>query len=625
MITHLELRKRFSDFWKARGHVEVPGIPLIPQNDPTTLFTGSGMQQLVPNLLGEPHPLGSRLFNIQDCFRSQDIEEVGDNRHDTFFEMMGNWSLGDYFKKDQLPWFFTFLTQELELDPTRLFVTVFKGDAFAPRDVESELIWKTQFQQFSKEFLGIGISEISTNLDPEKGMSPTDRIFYYGASKNWWSRAGEPQNMPIGEIGGPDSEVFFDFDPTNQNNIHEQSLFASQPCHPNCDCGRFIEIGNSVFIEYIKTSDGSFKSLPKKNVDFGGGLERMLMATQDQSDIFKIDLFKPIIDSVSYTGVKDQSVIRNLRIIADHIRSATLLVTDGINPGPNEQGYVTRRLIRRAVRAAQGINIDPNALVNTIIATQSVYGPLYEPIKSPTVVTTIMDEITKYLTTLENGKRIISKAIHHNPNLNGIDVFNLYQSIGVPSGEVAEIAKEMGATVDMSGFEEAKKAHADESRLGSEQKFKGGLADQDEQSVKYHTATHLLHQALCDVLGSIVRQEGSNITGSRLRFDFRCDHKPSIEEIAKISEIINDKIQKAIPVNYVLLPKNEADKLGSKSFFKEKYPDMVKVYYVGDSLDSAYSKEFCGGPHVANTKTIGSLEIYKVEKIGKDIYRIYGK
>lgn len=656
MITHLELRKRFARFWKSNGHVEVPGIPLVPQNDPTTLFTGSGMQQLVPNLLGEPHPLGTRLFNIQDCFRAQDIEEVGDNRHDTFFEMMGNWSLGDYFKKEQLTWFFTFLTQELDLDPTRLYVTAFKGDMFAPRDNESETIWRDIFSQHTGAFVKMGIQKITVNENPEQGMEQTNRIFYYDATHNWWSRAGEPDKMPVGEIGGPDSEVFFDFDPDQKKRIHEGSLFSDKPCHPTCDCGRFVEIGNSVFMEYVKTKEG-FKPLPMKNVDFGGGLERMLMAAQNKSDVFEIDVFKPIVEVIADKEYHNSHKQKYIRIIADHIRSATQLAADGVTPGPNEQGYVMRRLIRRAVRSAHIIGLDPLLLDKAIKATQDVYEPFFEPITRSSVNTTIMDEILKYLKTLESGRKTIVKTISAkariiNPmiqenktvlpevKLNGNDIFNLYQSIGIPAEEVADIAKEMGATVDMTGFEEAKKSHIDTSRAGSEQKFKGGLADHSEQVVKFHTATHLLHQALCDVLGPIVRQEGSNITGERLRFDFRCDHKPTPEEMNQIETIIHKKIEEALPVNFIMLPKETAKKLGAKSFFREKYPDHIKMYVVGatqkdlDALkenpniplsSTIYSLEFCGGPHVTNTGDIGTISVYKVEKIGKELYRVYAK
>ena len=596
MISHIKLRKIFADFWESKGHVEVPGIPLVPQNDPTTLFTGSGMQQLVPNLLGEPHPLGTRLYNIQRCVRAQDIDEVGDNRHDTFFEMMGNWSLGDYFKKDQLDWFFTFLTQKLGLDPTRLYVTIFKGDKFAPRDMDSEQIWRSQFLQVSKDFLHIGIDEITVNEDPEGGMKKSDRIFYYGAHKNWWSRAGIPENMPVGEIGGPDSEVFFDFDPLQERKIHEKSAYSASECHPNCECGRFLEIGNSVFMEYVKAEDGFFKPLPKTNVDFGGGLERMLAAANDDPDVFKTDVLWPIVESVQ-----------------EHI----------------SKKYGFDEAQDRSFRMAKLLHIDrekpmKDMFKECVVATQNIYSPV-ENNHTLHVTNTILDEIDKYLNTFENGRKIIAKFVRQKSILNGQDVFDLYQSVGVASDEIVEMVKEQGGSVNMDGFEEAKQKHSALSRSGSEQKFKGGLADQSEQVVKYHTATHLLHQALCDVLGYSVQQEGSNITGERLRFDFRCDHKPTPEDIAKVSYIIQGKIQEALPVSFVIIPKAEAEKLGAKSFFKEKYPDMVKVYFVGQSIESAYSKEFCGGPHVVNTQEIGTIELYKSEKIGKDLYRVYGK
>ncbi|HNQ31029.1 MAG TPA: alanine--tRNA ligase-related protein [Candidatus Woesebacteria bacterium] len=643
MLTHLDVRKRFAQFWETHGHKEVPPIPLVPQNDPTTLFTGSGMQQLVPNLLGEPHPLGTRLYNVQRCIRAQDIDEVGDNRHVTFFEMMGNWSLGDYFKKEQIDWLTTFLTQKLGLNSTRLYATIFKGYTHVPQDTEAEAIWKEQFNNLlTKDFYVIGVKEVTVNTSPESGIKESDRIFYYDVSKNWWSRAGAPDTMPMGEVGGPSSEVFVDFDPQGALGIHAQSRFAQSPCHPNCDCGRFIEIGNSVFMEYVKAEDGFFQPLPKTNVDFGGGLERILMAIQQKQDVFETDLFWPIVQTISsdYSHHDDERK-KHTRIIADHMRTVTHLAADGIIPGPKEQGYLMRTLIRRAVRASHNLHMDVTQLDEAVRATQKIYAPVYEHVGAPRIPEIVMDEIRKYQNTLISGRKIIASFIKKKSHITGADVFNLYQSIGVPEGEVADIARSLGATVDMIGFEEAKRAHASSSKAGSEQKFKGGLADQSEQVVKYHTATHLLHQALGDVLGASVRQEGSNITGERLRFDFYCAHKPTPEELVQVANVINQKINDALAVRQIILPKEEAQRIGAKSFFKEKYPDMVKVFMIGASDETlqmlsskpiitprapfAYSIEFCGGPHVSNTKDIGKLDLYKFEKIGTDLYRIYGK
>ncbi len=617
MMSHIELRKRIAAFWKAREHIEVPGIPLIPQNDSTTLFTGSGMQQFVPNLMSEPHPSGTRVWNIQRCVRAQDIDEVGDNRHDTFFEMVGNWSFGDYFKKEQLPWMWELYTKEFGLDPHRLYVSVFGGSHGMTRDEESMAIWQDIF----------ATAGIKCEVGTAETWHPDQRITLYDAKKNWWSRAGTPDLMPVGEIGGPDSELFYDF------GTEFQDLTVDPSIHPNSDSGRFIEIGNSVFIQYIKTADGSLKELPKKNVDFGGGFERILAAVNRNPDVFLTDVFEPIITSLELPYVGNE---KQLRIIADHIRTATQMAADGIVPGPKEQGYVMRRLVRRAVRASQSLAIAPAQLEKAVRAAVRIFCETYTSINDPHVVSIVMDEITKYLQTLENGKRNIERFIKSKTVISseveksqaiidGKDLFALYQSTGVPVDDVADIARELGATVDIAGIEEAKKAHADASRGASEQKFKGGLADSSEQVVRYHTATHLIHQALFDTCGATVKQEGSNITGERLRFDFACDHKPTPDEIVQIQSLVNEKIQENLPVTYVVMPKDQAIVLGAKSFFREKYPDEVKVYFVGSSISEAYSKELCGGPHVKNTSEIGSIEIYKCEKIGKQIFRIYAK
>jgi len=631
MISHRKLRKIFADFWKSKGHVEVPGIPLVPQNDPTTLFTGSGMQQLVPNLLGEPHPLGTRLYNIQRCVRAQDIDEVGDNRHDTFFEMMGNWSLGDYFKKDQLRWVFDLYTNKesgFGLDPSKLYVTVFGGGEGIPTDEESIVLLKELFAE----------KGIATDVGTAETFQPNQHITRYGADKNWWSRCGTPNQMPAGEVGGPDSEIFYDFG--EDRNLHESAMVKDEKCNVNCDCGRFGEIGNSVFVQYVKQADGSLKELPKKNVDFGGGLERVLAAVNNDPDVFKTDAFSPIIRTLTpdYDALNDDSK-RRVRIIADHIRTAVQLASDRVLPSPKEQGYVMRSLIRRALLNANHLGISNQSLVDAMHAVVQIF----ETIDEATVENIIVAELHKYNVTIENGKKELKKRLAKQPNImiNGDIVFEIYQSTGLPPEVILDIGTSVGALIKLDGFDEAKQKHSELSRSGSEQKFKGGLADQSEQVVKYHTATHLLHQALCDVLGDSVRQEGSNITGERLRFDFFCDHKPTPEDITKVSTVIHSKIQEALAVNFVMIPKADAEKLGAKSFFKEKYPDMVKVYVIGVTKEdlakvtlepttyhlppTTYSIEFCGGPHVTNTKEIGSIELYKTEKIGKDLYRVYGK
>lgn len=581
--SHVQLRQMFKEFWKMQGHKEIPPIPLVPQNDPTTLFTGSGMQQLVPYLLGEPHPLGKKLFNIQPCFRSQDIEEVGDNRHTTFFEMMGNWSLGTYFKKEQLSWFWEFLTKELGLPKEKLYVSVFGGTKEIPEDKETYKIWKS---------LGI----------------PEERIFKYGADKNWWSRAGEPKDMPAGEPGGPDSEVFYEF-----TQVKHDPLFGKK-CHPNCECGRFLEIGNSVFMEYRKNPDGSFSSLPNKNVDFGGGIERILAALNDAPDIFTTDVYKSIMNTIKNNDIKLK------RIIADHIKAAVFLIKNGILPSPKEQGYVLRRLLRRSIVKA-GKNkeiISKDFFAPTIKQVLSIYDGIYFNIEEDFefINNTINEETLKFSKTLERGLKEIEKI----NKLDGKTAFNLYQSYGFPFEITEELAHEKKQVIDKKDFLDEFLKHKQQSKLSAPSKFKGGLADQNEETIKYHTSTHLIHQALTDILGPKIRQEGSNITTERLRFDYFSPVKPSSEQIKKVEKLVNEKIFQKLPVEFKIMPKEQASKLGAKSFFKQKYPEAVKVYFIGD-----YSKEFCGGPHVKNTSEIGKIEIFKNEKIGSNIYRIYAK
>jgi len=610
MLTHVQLRQKFSEFWKKRNHKESPPILLVPQNDSTTLFTGSGMQPLVPYLLGEPHPQGNKLYNIQPCFRSQDIDEVGDNRHTTFFEMMGNWSLGDYFKKEQLTWFWEFLTDEIKLSKEKLYVTVFGGDKKnnLPPDEESIKIW-------------------------EKSGVPENKIFKYGPEKNWWSRAGVPDNMPAGEPGGPDSEVFYEF-----TQIPHDKKFGDR-CHPNCDCGRFLEIGNSVFMQYKKNGDGTFSDLPAMNVDFGGGLERILAASNNDPDVFKIDVLWPIIlrtEEVTKKTYKGNE--KYMRKIADHVRASVFLIANGIEPYKTDRGSVLRKLIQDSVDAVQDLGIKHSIISYLAEPIINSYKNSYSEIKN-------YDEKIKNILSIEEQnylKRIISEEstlkqilikqgletggpiIDGKKIIDGKILFDLKQSKGISLPTINRFLKSNKLLdkleLDLEGYEKALEKHRKISRKGATKKFKGGLADQSEQTIKYHTATHLLHQALFDTLGDSIRQEGSNITGERLRFDFYSVIKPTNEQIKQVEKIINDKINEKLPVSFKIIPKDEALKLGAKSFFREKYPEMVKVYFVGN-----YSKEFCGGPHVKNTFEIGKIEIYKFEKIGSNLYRIYAK
>lgn len=609
-LSHRQLRTLFAEFWSDRRHKEIPPIPLVPKDDPTTLFTGSGMQQLVPYLLGEPHPLGEKLFNIQPCFRSQDIEEIGDNRHTTFFEMMGNWSLGTYFKKEQLSWFFEFLVDKVGLDPRKLYVTVFKGESGLPKDEESIEIWKEVYEKY-----GVSAKE-------------GERILLYGGDKNWWSRGGAPKDQPVGEPGGPDSEVFYDFGAHYK--LHEQSPYKNQKCHVNCDCGRFVEIGNSVFMQYRKQPDGVFTELPKKNVDFGGGLERILVAATDNPDIFLTDAFTKIIDAVERLSKKSYKEPENktpMRIIADHMKVATFLIALGIKPSNKEHGYVLRRLLRRSavkMRQLAGSPLTLASVTEGVIETYKGVDGLDQESRKKEVASVVTEELDRFAKSLERGVREINKLT----SISGKTAFDLYQNFGFPLEITEELFKEKGHIVNRAEFRAEFEKHKEQSRVSSTKKFKGGLADTGEQTVKYHTATHLLHQALFDVLGADVRQDGSNITAERLRFDFYTAKKVAKEDMRKAEKIINQKVLEALPVIYKIIPREEAFTLGAKAFFKEKYAGMVKVYAIGakdGDLKTAYSLEFCGGPHVTNTSQVGHIEIYKFEKIGSNLYRVYAK
>lgn len=596
-MIHFKLRQLFSDFWRTKNHQYLPPISLIPKNDPTTLFTSSGMQQLVPFLSGARHPLGKRLYNIQPCFRAVDIDEVGDNRHTTFFEMMGNWSLGDYFKEEQLTWFWEFLTKELHLPPEKLFISVFEGTREVPKDEESIAIWKK---------LGV----------------PEERIHPYGVDKNWWSRSGTPDEMPVDEIGGPDSEVFYDFGEELQ--LHEKSPFKDKKCHPNCECGRFLEIGNSVFIQYRKKSDGSLEELPQKNVDFGGGLERILAALNDNPDIFQTDVFRNIIEEIEDSaGLKyaDEKNRKAMRIIADHMKAVTFLIIDNVLPSNKERGYVLRRLLRRsAIKMYQlkgGLTPNFNSICDRgVLYTYDDVASIKRDKQRELVFSVVTEEMTRFANSLDRGLRVIKKL----DKIDGKIAFDLYQSYGFPLEIVEELAKEKGQLINRGEFEKEFEKHKKLSRTASVGMFKGGLADQSAQTIRYHTATHLLHQALKDVFGKEVRQEGSNITAERLRFDFFLSQKPKEEDLKKVEKIVNNKIKEALPVYFKIMPKLKAERVGVASFFKEKYGDQVKVYFIGD-----YSKEFCGGPHVKNTAEIGSFKITKVKKIGTNLMRIYAQ
>jgi alanyl-tRNA synthetase len=618
-MTVNQIRQKYLVFFAQHGHSVVPSAPLVPENDPTTLFTGSGMQPMVPYLLGEKHPKGTRIADSQKCFRSQDIEEVGDNRHTTFFEMLGNWSLGDYFKKDQLRWFFTFLTQEVDLKPERLFVTVFRGseELNIPRDDESVAIWKELFK-------GKGIEAEDADWAERDGMQG-GRIFYYDEKKNWWSRSGVPANMPAGEPGGPDSEVFYDFGA--ELKLHENSPFAAEPCHVNCDCGRFLEIGNSVFMQYQKQPDGSFTELPQRNVDFGGGLERIAAVSINELDVFKTDIFQPLIKEIeSLTGQSyEGDRTAQMRIIADHLRAAVFLIKDGVVPSNKGQGYFLRRLIRRAtVKLHQlGSGLESNKLAQ--IADKGVleiYDGIYFDRHQDTelVERVLSDEAQKFTKSLDKGLKFFEKQ----SIVTGKTAFDLYQTYGFPLEITLELAQQKGHQVNVDEFKEEFSKHQALSRSSSAGMFKGGLADQSEQTTKYHTATHLLHAALRQVLGKHVQQKGSNITVERLRFDFSHHQAVTKEEIQRVEDQVNEWIEANLPVTKQILPKQAALESGAVAFFVEKYPDEVSVYTIGQDSEADWiSKEFCGGPHVSLTGEIGQIKIIKEQAVSAGVRRIY--
>ncbi|HCR35497.1 MAG: Alanine-tRNA ligase [Candidatus Woesebacteria bacterium GW2011_GWC2_33_12] len=550
MITSSEVREKYLKFFEKRGHVIIPPAPLVLENDPTTLFTSSGMQPLVPYLMGKKHELGTKLVDFQPAIRTIDIDEVGDNRHLTYFEMLGNWSLGDYFKKEQLSWIWEFLTKELRFDKNKLYVSCFEGTPDITKDIESYRIWKS-----------LGVTE--------------DHIYYYGVGKNWWSRSGVPDKMPEGEIGGPDSEIFFDF--------------GGEDCHPNCDCGRFLEIGNSVFMQYFKRKEKLIE-LSQKNVDFGGGLERITAALNNDPDIFKTDIFWPNIQKFEgITGKKYEEEKKNFRIIADHLRASEALIKNGVVPSNKMHGYVLRRLIRRiAVKTSEVDKITDNEV--------------------------ILNEVKKFKVSLDKGLKEIQKV----KKISGKIAFDLYQSYGFPLELTVELFKDKGQEVNLDDFKKEFEKHKEASKNLSTGIFKGGLVDHSEETTKLHTLTHLLHASLRRVLGDTVAQKGSHITHERLRFDFSYPDKLSDEQVKSVFNLINKKIDEDLPVSFIETTPDEAIKKGALHFFAEKYGDKVKVYKVGN-----FSLEICGGPHVTNTKLLGRAKMIKQEKIGSGIIRIY--
>ncbi len=576
----IEIRNKYLNFFKNHGHAVIPSAPLIPENDPSVLFTTAGMQPLVPYLLGEKHPAGKRLTDYQKCVRTNDIEEVGDNRHLTYFEMLGNWSLGDYFKEEAVSMSFEFLTKELGIPVDKISVTCFAGDKDAPRDEVTAECWR-------------------------KAGIPDERIYFYGKDDNWWI-AGE--DGPC----GPDTEMFYDTgkEPCSEN------------CQPSCDCGKYVEIWNNVFMEYYKSKDGKYSKLKQQNVDTGMGLERITFLLQGKTTPFDTELFAPVMEKLETLQKVDD--IKSRRIIAEHLRSSMMIIADGGRPSNIDRGYILRRLIRRMTRHLNKLQISLDELEGLIDLDVEILKEMYPELdkNKDTIKQVILEEKDKFMKTLSHGEKEFEKAIQrlrqeNKDTIDGQTIFKLYETYGFPPEITADLAEEQGFKIDMTEFDKLFKEHQDKSRMGSEHKFKGGLADQNEQTIKYHTATHLLHKALQIVLGDHAKQRGSNITTERLRFDFSHPEKMTKEQLKEVEDIVNEKIKEDLPVTCEEMTVEEAKKAGATGLFENKYGDKVTVYTIGD-----FSKEICGGPHVKHTGELGTFKILKEESSSAGVRRI---
>lgn len=581
----IEIRNKYLDFFKRHGHAVIPSAPLIPENDPSVLFTTAGMQPLVPYLLGEKHPEGTRLTDFQKCLRTNDIDEVGDNRHLTYFEMLGNWSLGDYFKEESIAMSFEFLTKELGIPVEKLSVTCFAGDKDCQRDEVTASCWK-------------------------KAGIPEDRIYYFGKDDNWWI-AGEEGPC------GPDTEMFYDTGKPK----------CSENCNPSCGCGKYVEIWNNVFMEFFKTKDGKYTKLKQHNVDTGLGLERMTMLLQGKETPFDTELFKPVMDKLQELAGENDS-IESRRIVAEHLRASMMIIQDGGLPSNVDRGYILRRLIRRMVRHLRKLQINLNELGELIDLNIDTLKEMYPELhqNSNKIKSVIIEEKDKFEKTLERGEREFNKIVNRMKNegkdtISGQDLFTLYETYGFPPEVTQDLAREAGLKVDTTEFDKLFKEHQEKSRMGSEQKFKGGLAGTGEQEVRYHTATHLLNAALKVILGKDVHQKGSNITPERMRFDFSCDHKLTDDEKKKVEDLVNEWIAQGLDVKCEEMKKDDAIKSGAECMFIEKYPDIVTVYSIGNDKETV-SKELCGGPHVKNTSELGHFKIKKEEASSAGVRRI---
>ena len=576
----IEIRNKYLNFFKKHGHVVIPSAPLIPENDPSVLFTTAGMQPLVPYLLGEPHPAGTRLTDYQKCVRTNDIDEVGDNRHLTYFEMLGNWSLGDYFKEESIQMSYDFLTKELGIPVEKLSVTCFAGDEDCARDEVTASCWK-------------------------KAGIPEERIYYFGKDDNWWI-AGEEGPC------GPDTEMFYDTGKPK----------CSPECNPSCGCGKYVEIWNNVFMEFYKDENGKYSKLKQHNVDTGLGLERMTMLLEGKETPFETELFAPIMDKLVELQKVDN--IASRRIVAEHLRSSMMIICDGGRPSNVDRGYILRRLIRRMVRHMNKLQISLDELLTLIDINVENLKEMYPALEAnkEIIKNVILEEKDKFVKTLEKGEKEFAKEVgqvkEQGENIvPGKVVFRLYDTYGFPPEVTEELATENGMKIDKEGFDKLFKEHQEKSRAGSEQKFKGGLASTGEMETKYHTATHLLNAALKQVLGAHVHQRGSNITAERMRFDFSHPAKMTDEEKQKTEDLVNEWIKEAIPVEHLEMKKDDAIKMGAEAMFIEKYGDIVSVYKIGD-----VSIELCGGPHVSNTSELGHFKIKKEESSSSGIRRI---
>jgi alanyl-tRNA synthetase len=597
-MTTEDIRKAYLDFFAGKGHKIVPRAKLVPEGDSTTLFTGSGMQPMIPYLLGRPFPGGyKRIADSQTCLRAQDIDEVGDNRHTTFFEMLGNWSLGDYFKKEQIPYMFEFLTEVVGLEPKKLYITCFIGAAEygIEKDVEAAELWQKLFKEKGIE---AKIADIGSEADGYKrGMKEGERIFYYDGDKNWWSRNGNPEHTPIGDPCGPDSEMFYDFGTPHNPEFGEN-------CHPNCDCGRFMEIGNNVFMAYKKVGEGQFQRLAKPNVDQGSGLERIAAAAINNPDIFHISLIEPIIERLEKLSNKEyDSNSAAMRVIADHLRAAVWLAIDGVKPSNKEQGYVMRRLIRRAVRFAFELGVEQNFLPELVPVIVDAYKTDFPEVEATgaAAVGVLVREEKAFRQTLRKGLKQFNKVAA--AGLDGDEIFTLYDTYGFPVELSLEEAFRRGIKTadDWRGqFDKKMAEQRERSKTATKGLFKGGLGGTTWQHRRYHSLTHLLQSALRQIFGDDLRQHGSNITEERLRFDFNLSHKMTEEEIKRAEDLVNGWIRDDLPIFWKEYETKEALKMGAIGPFGERYGDKVKVYQMGQD-DQMVSLEICGGPHLEHT------------------------